>query len=140
MIFIFTILSFQLFSYCLCSGCGNTLIPDLTFRLSGSEIIWPCPATKSSYVSAGKYIPSNVIVTRAQIYMNLVFLAIPRYRPGVPITLGVTELQKGGGMISIRPYPCWSFQEEGTSNALQSVVDIFMDIQVFTSDFNSIFV
>lgn len=36
-------------------------------------------------------------------------------------------MRRGQCMTSIAPFPCWSLQEEGNCQALQSVVDIFLD-------------
>lgn len=112
------------------SSCDKSILPELTFRLTGTNLDWPCFSTKNIYSSTGRYIPKHVIATRAQIYRDEAFVALPRYRSGVPFSLGVVSLKKGQCSTSIRPYPSWELQEEGNCNALQNVVDIFLDNQV----------
>lgn len=112
------------------ADCENSIIPELTFRLGGNNLNWPCYATKNIYASSGRYIPKNIIATRSQIYRDVAFVAIPRYRNGVPFTLGRIELRKGKCSVPIAPYPCWASQEEGNCQALQNVIDIFLDRQV----------
>lgn len=36
-------------------------------------------------------------------------------------------MKKGQCSASIEPYPCWSLQEEGNCQAIQSAVDIYLD-------------
>lgn len=112
------------------SSCDKSILPELTFRLGGTNLDWPCFATKNIYASTGRYIPKNVIATRAQIYRDDAFVALPRYRSGVPFSLGIISLKKGQCSTPIRPYPSWELQEEGNCNALQNVVDVFLDNQV----------
>lgn len=110
--------------------CDKSILPELTYRLSGNNLEWPCQSTKNIYTSTGRYTPRNVIATRAQIYKDIALVAAPRYKSGVPITLGVVNMKKGSCSASIAPFPCWSLQEEGNCQALQSVVDLFVDDQV----------
>lgn len=112
------------------ADCDNPIVRDLTFRLGGNNLNWPCHATQNIYTNSGRYIPKNIIATRSQIYRDSAFVAIPRYRNGVPFTLGRVDLRKGKCSVPIAPYPCMESQEEGNCQALQNVVDIFLDRQV----------
>lgn len=94
---------------------------------TGGSFQWPCPSTKSLYKNSGKYISKNIIATRAQILHDDVFLALPRYKSGVPATLAKTTIKKGSCQTTLVPFPCWSMQEEGNCQALQSVVDLIVD-------------
>lgn len=100
---------------------------DPCVEWTGGSFEWPCSATKSMYKSTGKYISKNVIATRAQIVEDTVFVALPRYKSGVPATLAKTTFRKGSCQATLTPFPCWSMQEEGNCQSLQSVVDIFVD-------------
>lgn len=93
----------------------------------GGSFEWPCAQTKSLYKSSGKYISKNVIATRAQIIDDTVYVALPRYKSGVPATLAKTAFKKGTCQATLTPFPCWSMQEEGNCQSLQSVVDIVAD-------------
>lgn len=112
------------------SKCDKNPLTELTFQLSGSNLLWPCDSTKNIYVQSGRYVPRNVIVTRAQLQRDSAFVALPRYKQGVPFTLGKVNLKKGECLAKIAPYPCWAIQEEGNCQALQSVVDVAVDQNV----------
>lgn len=109
------------------STCDKNLIPDLSFKLSGFNIAFPCPSTKAIYRSTNRYVPKSVIATRLQIAGSDAILAIPRYKHGVPFTLGKVSLKTKGCKATMTPFPCWAINEEGNCNALQSVVDMVLD-------------
>ncbi|RLU27452.1 hypothetical protein DMN91_001256 [Ooceraea biroi] len=109
--------------------CEKQLLPELSFVLSGYSLDWPCQSTRNIYETSGRYIPKNVIATRTQIYKDDAIIAMPRYKPGVPFTLGVMSLKTKDCTPKVTPFPCWAIQEEGNCQALQSVVDITLDIQ-----------
>ncbi|XP_063230646.1 protein yellow [Bacillus rossius redtenbacheri] len=93
----------------------------------GGSFQWPCASTKALVIKAGSYVPKNVIATRAQILGDEVFVALPRFKRGNPVTLAKLSLAYRGCQASLAPFPCWSLQEEGDCHALQSVVDLFLD-------------
>ncbi|GAB1861268.1 Major royal jelly protein 1 [Camponotus japonicus] len=109
--------------------CDKQLMPELSFSLTGYSLDWPCQSTRNIYETSGRYIPRNVIGTRAQIYKEDMIIAMPRYKPGVPFTLGVMSLKTKDCAPKVTPFPCWAIQEEGNCHALQSIVDLFLDIQ-----------
>jgi hypothetical protein len=110
-------------------SCNKQLLPDLNFMLNGDNLDWPCSSTKSIYTSSGRYISQHVIATRVQIYKDEAIVVTPRYKPGVPFTLGKLSLKSKNSHPKITPFPCWSLQEEGNCQALQSAADIFLDVQ-----------
>lgn len=109
------------------STCDRNLIPDLSFKLSGHNIAFPCKSTKHIYQNTGRYVPRSIIATRIQIVGSDAILAIPRLKHGVPFTLGKVSLKAKGCKATITPFPCWAIQEEGNCKALQSVVDMVVD-------------
>ncbi|XP_072753567.1 dopaminechrome tautomerase [Anoplolepis gracilipes] len=109
--------------------CDKQLLPELSLFLTGYSLDWPCQSTRNIYETNGRYIPRNVISTRAQIYREDLILAMPRYKSGVPFTLGVVSLKTKDCTPKVTPFPCWAIQEEGNCQALQSVVDLTLDIQ-----------
>ncbi|KZC08252.1 PREDICTED: major royal jelly protein 1 [Dufourea novaeangliae] len=108
---------------------ANQSLRDLSVTLSGRSLEWPCQSTKNIYETSGRYITKNVIATRMQVYKDQAILAMPRYKPGVPFTLGVVSLKSTDCSPKVAPFPCWAIQEEGNCQALQSVVDIVLDMQ-----------
>lgn len=102
----------------------NTKVSSINF--TAACIKFPCKTTKDLFKSSGRYIITNNIATRLQIYKDCVYVVYPRYLPGVPMTLGVTCKTSACGAV-FDPFPCWTYQEEGNCDALQSVSDIHID-------------
>ena len=94
---------------------------------TGVDLTYPCSTTKALFKSSGKLITKNNIATRAQIYRDTIFFALPRYKKGIPATLVKTKLKRGACSVTFEPFPCWSLQEESKCSALQSVVDLVLD-------------
>ncbi|XP_028145862.1 major royal jelly protein 1 [Diabrotica virgifera virgifera] len=113
-------------SYAIGSCCKN-LIPDLSYKLTGTEVSFPCDSTKNIYKTTGRYVAKNIIATRMQIYRDDAYVALPRYRHGVAFTLAKFSLKTRGCKAVLVPYPCWPLQEEGNCEALQNVVDLYID-------------
>lgn len=107
--------------------CSRNLIPDLSFKLTGRDLAFPCESTRNIYKTTGRYVPKNVIATRMQIYRDDAYIALPRNKHGVPFTLAKFSLKSKGCNAVLVPYPCWSLQEEGNCDALQNVVDLVVD-------------
>lgn len=109
----------------------RSLISELSFVVSGTNLDWPGGNVKNIYKESGQYIPRNMIATRNQIYKDEAIVVFPRWKPGVPITLGVVKLSKRGtsGKPVVSPFPSWELQQEGNCKALQNAVDIFLDVQ-----------
>lgn len=106
----------------------KNLLLDWTFQIFGSNLNWPCTTTKNIYVQSGRYIPKNIIASRIQIYKDSALILTPRYKPGVPFTVGSICMSKGYKCQPlISPFPCWAIHEEGNEEAIQNAVDIFLD-------------
>lgn len=107
--------------------CSKNLIPDLSFKLTGTDLAFPCESTRNIYKTTGRYVSKNIIATRMQVYKDDAYIALPRYKHGVPFTLAKFSLKSKGSKAVLVPYPCWSLQEEGNCEALQNVVDLVVD-------------
>ncbi|XP_019770224.2 major royal jelly protein 1-like [Dendroctonus ponderosae] len=110
----------------LLASCGKN-IAALGLKVSGTNLLFPSGSTKSIYTSIGRYIPKNVIATRLQIYKDNAFVALPRYRQGVPYTVARFNLSSGCSKARLEPYPSWSIQEEGNCEAFQNAIDLVVD-------------
>ncbi|XP_067647664.1 major royal jelly protein 1 [Eurosta solidaginis] len=100
------------------------LVPSIQW--TGGQFEFP-GSSRSLFKSSGKYIEKNVIATRAQIVGDTVFMALPRYKHGVPATLVKTTLEPGACHTTLQPFPCWETQDDSTCKGFQSVVDLVVD-------------
>jgi len=110
------------------ASCDKELLNELSVYINGNNIVFPCASTEKIYKKSGLYVPKNIIATRVQISGSDVFVATPRFREGVPFTLSYLNLKDKSCAPTLNPWPCWSLQEEGNCDALQNVVDLFLDV------------
>lgn len=126
-------LAVALFGYALtvvCAERGSCKTENCTrtiYTWEGGRIVWPCPTTKRLITSTGKYTPRDLIGMRCQRAGTSTLCAFPRYKSSNPITLSRVYATKKGCDVKFEPFPCWSEQEEGNCNALQSVTDLYSD-------------
>ncbi|XP_055531898.1 uncharacterized protein LOC129722474 [Wyeomyia smithii] len=95
------------------------------YTWEGGRIEWPCATTKRLIKAAAKYTPRDLIATRCQRVEGKTVCAFPRYKNIIPITLSQIYATKKGCDVKFEPFPCWTEQEEGNCDALQSVIDVF---------------
>lgn len=113
------------------ASCGDQQVfPELNFHPNPNYLSFPCDSTRRIYLSTKRYIPKNFLLTRAQIHQNVVYACAPRLKQGVPFSLAKMTLKKGQCVPQIEPYPCWSIQEEGNCQAVQSCIDLVHDPKV----------
>ncbi|ENN71147.1 hypothetical protein YQE_12078, partial [Dendroctonus ponderosae] len=99
-----------------------------TFEWTGGPIRFPNETIKAQFKSDGRYISKNMIATRAQIYKDDVYVALPRYKPGVAVTLAKMQSKNVDDPEPVLvPYPNFEIQNENHTDGLHSVVDIWID-------------
>ncbi|XP_050297861.1 major royal jelly protein 1-like [Anthonomus grandis grandis] len=121
------LLSALMVTAALASYCDKNLIREMSFKLRGNQLTFPCESTRNIYTTSGRYIPKNLIATRFQFYKNIAFVALPRYRPGVPFTVAILNLKENAPNPHLEPFPSWSFQEEGNCESIQNAIDLVLD-------------
>lgn len=66
---------------------------------------WPDAEFEKKAISTGAYIPENNLILGIAIWMDKVFITIPRWRAGVASALNYVEI--GSNKTSLKPYPSW---------------------------------
>ncbi|KAJ8678889.1 hypothetical protein QAD02_014676 [Eretmocerus hayati] len=93
----------------------------------GNSFKWPSATTKQLYKNGKMFVSKNVLATRFAVYKDEAYVAMPRFKSGIPFTLGILNLRSKGCLANIFPYPSWELHEEGECAAFQNVVDVFLD-------------
>lgn len=118
------------------TAAGAVLPADqLTYILSGAHLMWTEPGDRLRATASGEYVARNVVPTRmAMRHDGTLYVAMPRYKRGVPFTLGVVEYDPYRSTIepSISPYPCAAAHRPATKTSaanltMVNVVDVYMD-------------
>ena len=113
----------------------------VVFQWKYINVTWPSQEAREKAITRYQYIPSNNMITGIKLWKGKMYVSIPRWKNGVPVTLAVTPAQPESadyfgpdGLMSINitdpklnPYPNWEMQELGDCNALQFVQGMEID-------------
>jgi hypothetical protein len=91
-----------------CTGMGS-LNAEVIAEISTVDYVWDETNTKEDFIASGNYIPENNAVTGIKVdEKGAIYIAIPRWRPGVPSTLNKLVHDESHGFI-MEPWPSWDF-------------------------------
>lgn len=99
------------------------------FQWNYIDFAWPTTEARDEAIQRGQYIAANNAITGIKIWNNKMYLAVPRLRDGVPVTLAVTSSTPVNGVTAPRleAYPNWNMQKVGDCSAFQSVESMEID-------------
>lgn len=131
--------SFLLLNYCAFPD-GDSVLVTKTPVKRGFEVVhewqflnytWPTLLTYKYAYNNFQYIPENNAPTGLKIYGGKIFLSIPRFRPGIPVTLAYVSMIDEGTRSNepLKPYPNWELNINKDCKALQSVQSMEIDKQ-----------
>ncbi|KAI5696542.1 hypothetical protein M8J75_014276 [Diaphorina citri] len=108
--------------------CDSGYLNEMVFSLSGCNLDWPDAKFKCEYIASGKYKGTDIIHTRFQMCGDKTILLQPKYRPGVPFSVGQICLKSNMKCNPcITPYPCWSLHDPCSCEAIVNAVDLYLD-------------
>lgn len=101
------------------------------FEWKDVEYAFPSKAAKDVLIKTRAYIPGNSIPIDVDAWQrgggeDKVFVTVPRFKPGVPATLG-TVVEADDGRPLLLPYPDWSWHKEGHCDGITSVFRVHVD-------------
>ena len=97
------------------------------YRWKAIDVAWP--SSQDHAYERNEYIPSNNPIAGIKIWRNHIYLTVPRWKDGVPVTLGVISAMPVNKFYSpgLEAYPDWDMQRIGDCRAFQSVPNIEID-------------
>uniref|UniRef100_A0A224XQ61 Putative major royal jelly protein n=1 Tax=Panstrongylus lignarius TaxID=156445 RepID=A0A224XQ61_9HEMI len=105
------------------------MICSLTIYPSGWYIAWQNKSQKEEIIRKGMYVPKNILPTRFQMFNDSVFVTLPRFRCGVPFSLGMVSFKdycKAEPLMT--PYPSW-YTDKCHDESVHSAVDLVVDLK-----------
>lgn len=100
----------------------------IAFEWSYINFTWRSNRQYSKAILGRKYVPENVMPGGIKIYRDTLYIALPRFRTGVPVTLSSLSIQmasKSGSLL--RPFPSWKDNDDSTCENLQSMLSMEID-------------
>lgn len=86
----------------------NTGFKD-RFTWGQIDLEYPNYESKHKALNSGAFIPSNNLPLGLEVWKNKMFLSLPQWRPGIPVTLAYVNLNNYVKSPKLKPYPSWSW-------------------------------
>lgn len=102
---------------------------QVVFQWNTIDVIWPSEEKQNYATEHGDYIPANNFIAGVKFWKGKMYLTVPRWKSGVPVTLGVTSatVVNGNTAPKLEAFPNWDMQEVGDCNAFQLVQSMEID-------------
>lgn len=102
---------------------------QVVFQWNTIDVIWPSEEKQNYATEHGDYIPANNFIAGIKFWKGKMYLTVPRWKNGVPVTLGVTSatVVNGNTAPKLEAFPNWDMQEVGDCNAFQLVQSMEID-------------
>lgn len=94
------------------------------------DYLWNSNYTRSDYESSGNFNVSNNIITGIKVSKSGdIFVAVPRWKSGVPSSLNKLVSNPNGKGYVLSPWPSWQFNQLNKSGSLQYAQSFIIDSQ-----------
>ncbi|XP_030751650.1 protein yellow-like [Sitophilus oryzae] len=91
------------------------------YRWKVLDFAYPSAYARSRAISNKQYIPENNLPLGIEVYKNRIFISMPKWKPGVPVTLAqLPRVPKEESPLLV-PYPNWEWHSERTCDVITSV-------------------
>lgn len=101
---------------------------QVIFEWKSIDFQWPSEEERTLAVTHGEYIPANNFITTVKFWKDKMYLTLPRWKDGVPVTLSVTSAKPINGTAPLlAAFPSWAMQKLGDCAAFQLVHSIEID-------------
>jgi len=95
------------------------------------DFLWPDDSSKARFLDSSQFIPENTTISGVKVWGDRLYVTLPRWRRGVPVTLASIPLPKPGNYRNpspkLEPFPSWEMQQVGNCSALQNVQNVEID-------------
>lgn len=102
---------------------------QVIFQWNAIDVVWPSEEEMEFAVDHGDYVPANNFIAGIKFWKGKMYLTIPRWRDGVPVTLAVTPALPVGKLTApkLEAFPSWEMQKIGDCDAFQLVQSMEID-------------
>lgn len=102
---------------------------QVIFEWKTIDFQWPSDEERQYASTHDEYIAVNNFFTTVKFWKDKMYLALPRWRDGVPVTLGVTSADPVNRVTApkVEAFPSWAMQKLGDCSAFQLVHSMEID-------------
>ncbi|XP_066994513.2 dopaminechrome tautomerase [Anabrus simplex] len=95
------------------------------------DIFFPDPSLREAAILSGNYIPANNLPLGIEVWGDRIFIALPKWKDGIPVTLASVPRNPNdaGGLRSppLLPYPSWEWHLPDDCSGMTSVFRMAVD-------------
>lgn len=102
---------------------------QVIFQWNTIDVVWPSEEERQYAATHGEYIPANNFIAGIKFWKGKMYLTMPRWKDGVPVTLGVTSATPVNRVTApaLEAFPSWEMQKVGDCSAFQFVQSMEID-------------
>lgn len=102
---------------------------QVIFQWNTIDVVWPNEEERDYAVNHGDYVPANNFIAGIKFWKGKMYLSLPRWRDGVPVTLAVTSATPINRITApiLEAYPSWEMQKIDDCRAFQFVQGMEID-------------
>ncbi|XP_058462814.1 major royal jelly protein 1-like isoform X2 [Malaya genurostris] len=95
------------------------------------DFVFSSPTERAEAIASGRFIPANCVPLDMEVDYNSsplrsrIFVTVPRFIEGIPVTLGTISSQQGVSGPLIEPYPNAAIQSNPENRRCDGIVSVF---------------
>lgn len=108
---------------------GNTRSTETfreVIRWKTIDLQYPSQQARDAAMRMGQFVPENNLPLGMHAFRHRIFISLPKWKEGVPVTLGYVGKNEGPAP-AIKPYPDWSWHSATSCQGLTSVFRMDID-------------
>ncbi|KAK1118675.1 hypothetical protein K0M31_014979 [Melipona bicolor] len=100
---------------------------ELVYAWSTIDYTYDSIEARDSAIYDGDFVAENNLPLGLEIWRDKVFLTLPKWKDGIPVTLATVPKLSKTKSPKLRPYPDWRWHQPGNCDGLTSVFRIQVD-------------
>lgn len=89
------------------------------------EIEFPSEEDRDEAINSGNYIPRNILPLGLEIWEDRIFVTLPMWRNGIPVSLTTIDKADTSHSPVLRPYPDWSWYDVDSTSHCEKIISAF---------------
>nr|XP_003708507.2 PREDICTED: protein yellow-like [Megachile rotundata] len=100
---------------------------QLVYAWSTIDYVYDSVEARDSAIFDGDFIAENNLPLGLEVSKDKVFITLPKWKEGIPVTLATVPKNSKTKSPKLRPYPDWGWHQKGNCDGLTSVFRIQVD-------------
>ncbi|XP_015429902.1 PREDICTED: protein yellow-like [Dufourea novaeangliae] len=100
---------------------------ELVYAWSTVDFTYDSVVARDSAIYDGEFVAENNLPLGLEIWRDKVFITLPKWKDGIPVTLATVPKHSKTKSPKLRPYPDWSWHQPGNCEGLTSVFRVQVD-------------